>query len=237
MKAIEVKNLSFAYGQQKVLSDISFSIEEGEYVAILGPNGSGKSTLLRLLLGLLRPQKGQILLFGQEQGKFKNLNWIGYLPQRAVHFDQRFPATVEEIVGMYGSENLTWALEQVNLLEKRKELIGRLSGGQQQRALIARALCGKPKLLILDEPTSGVDPAAQEDFYKLLAHLHASLELSIILVSHDLAAVAREVERVICLNKKLFFHGSKEAFFSQEEFARLYSYPVAWLKHSEEAGQ
>ena len=237
MTAIEVLDLSFAYGEKTILDNISFTIAEGEYVAILGPNGSGKSTLLRLMLGLLKPQKGKILLFGQEQAKFKAKNWIGYLPQKASSFDQRFPATVMEVVGMYGGteEEHQWALQQVGLEERRHELIGKLSGGQQQRALIARALCGKPRLLILDEPTASLDPNTQHDLYQLLGELHNTLNLSIVLVSHDLAAVAREVERVICLNGGLFFHGKKDDFFAQEEFARLYSHPVSWIRHRRES--
>jgi zinc transport system ATP-binding protein len=238
--AIEAVEISFSYGEKTILDNISFTIEEGEYVAILGPNGSGKSTLLRLILGLLKPQKGKILLFNNELEGFKDRGWIGYLPQKAVLFDQRFPATVEEVVGMYGGskEEIDWALNQVSLEDRKTDLIGRLSGGQQQRALIARALCGKPRLLILDEPTAGIDPRVQQDFYQLLGELHRRLGLSIVLVSHDLAAVAKEVERVICLNGGFFFHGKKDDFFAQEEFTRLYSYPVSWVDHgSREAGQ
>lgn len=239
MTAIEALNLSFAYGEKTILEDISFSIEEGEYVAILGPNGSGKSTLLKLLLGLLKPQRGKILLFGQEQEKLKERGWIGYLPQKAVFFDQRFPATMEEVVGMYGGskEEIDWALRQVSLEDKKIELIGRLSGGQQQRALIARSLCGKPRLLILDEPTASLDPNTQQDFYQLLGELHRRLGLSIVLVSHDLIAVAREVERVICLNGGFFFHGKKDDFFAQEEFAHLYPYPVSLVEHNSGEGR
>ena len=236
MNAIEVQT-SPCYGEKTILDQISFEIAQGEYIAILGPNGSGKSTLLKLLLGLLKPQRGQILLFGEAQANFKNKHWIGYLPQKASFFDQRFPATVQEVVGMYGGseENKTWALQQVDLEDKKNQLIGKLSGGQQQRALIARALCGKPRLLILDEPTASLDPTTQRDLYQLLGELHKSLKLSIVLVSHDLAAVAREVERVICLNGGFFFHGKKDDFFAQEEFARLYSHPVSWIRHREEA--
>lgn len=230
MTAIEVKNLSFAYGERTVFEEVSFSIDKGEYVALLGPNGSGKSTLLKLLLGLLKPCQGSILLFGQPAAAFKK-EGIGYLPQRASSFDQRFPATVEEVVGMYGGEDadLAWALEKVDLKAERKRLIGQLSGGQQQRALVARALAGRPKLLILDEPSANLDPRGQYELYQLLGELHCTLDLTIVLVSHDTAALTKDLQRIIYLGHYLP-DGVKNT--SQDNLSSL---PFTWLGQKEGA--
>ncbi len=183
---IDIKQLSYRYEKDIVLENINLTIPEGSFLAIVGPNGSGKSTLLKLILGLLKLQKGEILLFGQEINKFKDWQKIGYVSQKANSFNTGFPATVFEVVssgltkklGMFHffkkehSKKVMDALEAVGMEKFSNRNIGELSGGQQQRVFIARALVSEPKLLILDEPTVGVDAENVDTFYQMLEDLN-----------------------------------------------------------------
>ena len=175
VNAIEADAVSFSYGSEPVLDDISFSIKRGEYVGIVGPNGGGKTTLIKLLLGLLPVQKGTLSVLAESPVKARSHGHIGYVPQRIVQAEYSFPATVEEIVlsGMtpamgigrffkeHHRENAREALKTVGIENLQHQLIGSLSGGQRQRAFIARAIVTEPDILILDEPTTGVDPMAE----------------------------------------------------------------------------
>lgn len=219
----------------RVLDRVTLRIDAGDFLGIIGPNGSGKTTLLRVLLGLLPPSSGSVTLFGTDIRRFRQWQRVGYVPQRPV-VEPRFPASVFEVVmsgcsartGLgrrYGSaerEAAQRALETVGMAAVRDRRIGRLSPGQQQRVFIARALVHRPELLILDEPTVGVDVDAQEQFYALLHRLNRELGATLVLVSHDISVVAQEVTRLACLNRSLVFHGDPGEAISSGALERLY---------------
>lgn len=219
---IEVKDVSFAYNGEEVLKDINLQIHKGDYLGIVGPNGGGKTTLLKCILGLLKPTKGRIKLFDHDAAKFKDWPQIGYVPQK-VHFDQNFPSTAKEVVamGIYGKKGLfkplqreDWdnvykALEQVNMQKLANRRIGDLSGGQQQRVFIARALVSAPQVIFLDEPTVGVDIETRSQFFTLLETLNKKLELTLVLITHDIDIILHHgVLEVAFINKELLFYGS-----------------------------
>jgi len=218
--AVELDGVSFAYlPGQRVLGDVSLEIETGEFVAIAGPNGGGKTTLLRLVLGLERPNAGRVRLFGDAPDRFRQRPKLGYLAQRA-QLGVQAPATVLEVVtagraalrpvGRLTAEDreaIEAAIERVGLSALAKRPLTRLSGGQQQRAFIAKALAPEPKLLALDEPTAGVDVAAQEALAELLARLHDELNVTILYVSHEFGAIEHVVERLVLVRERIVFDG------------------------------
>ena len=246
--AINLKNISFQYENSLVLENVSFSLQKGEFSGLIGPNGSGKSTLIKLILGILQPTHGEILLFNRPISQFKDWSKIGYVSQKANTFNGGFPATVFEVVstGLFGKMGLfRWmgkqekemvkqAIHTVGLTGYEKQNIGKLSGGQQQRAFIARALVSKPELLILDEPTVGVDENSEQQFYQLLENMHTDLNVSLLLVSHDIGAITTHVDTVACLNKKLFFHGKPSEFEANQVdiMGQLYGQNVHVLQHN-----
>lgn len=209
---IELRSVSFSYESGRVLSDVSLSIRPKDYVVLLGANGSGKTTLLKVAVGLLRPTSGAALLFGRPATDPRARELVGYVPQRAV-ISSRLPATVLEVVlagraarrrfgGFSRAERelAVPALERVGMAEFANRRIGELSGGQQHRVLIARALASDPKLLILDEPTAGVDRDSQIRFAQVLRALNRD-GVAIVIVAHDLGAVGRDVRRVLALHQ------------------------------------
>lgn len=201
---INLKNVIFGYGQENVLDGVSMSIVKGDFVGLVGHNGTGKSTLLKIILGVLTPQKGTVNLFGIPIKKFKNWEKIGYIPQKAGLAVSHIPITVEEVMRMEDTNDyaVDEALTSVDMLNYKKKLLRELSGGQQQRVFIARALVKKPELLILDEPTVGVDVKTQEKFYELMQKLNHDLHLTLLLVSHDLHTISHQVHCVMQLDKK-----------------------------------
>jgi zinc transport system ATP-binding protein len=217
---MSVKNLSFHYNGNPILERITFDIQAGDYVGIVGPNGGGKTTLLKLMLGLLKPDKGEILLSGDSIHHSEDRSRIGYVPQRGTGDDHFFPATVEEVVtsGRTASRGVfsrrvkadiaavKRAMKTADIAHLSRRRMGTLSGGERQRVMIARALAGDPAILMLDEPTSAVDAPSQEAFYTFLRKLHDQ-GLTIVIVSHDLDIVTHEVDTVLCLNKHLICHG------------------------------
>ena len=231
-----VKNLSYTYQvtstsfSSRVLDSISFSVDEGDLLGVIGPNGAGKTTLFSCMLGLLKDYRGEIRIFDQDIRKNSSvLKSIGYIPQQK-SIEQTFPATVDEIVSLgmidkekISKEKVASALKMVDLSEKKHKRIGELSGGQQQRVLIAKALVSEPKLLILDEPTTSVDVETQNKFYTLIKNLNQKNNISIIWASHDLDAVNNIANKVMCLNRTMFFHGDTSEFFSSNELIRMYS--------------
>ena len=234
---VSVTNLSYAYlvstnsSALSVLNDISFTISEGDLLEVIGPNGAGKTTLFSCMLGLLKNYRGEIKIFGQDIRKNSSLvlQSIGYIPQQK-SIEQEFPVTVQEIVslGLIGKKNLSkdklgQALEMVDLSCQNHRRIGELSGGQQQRVLIAKALVHEPRLLILDEPTTGVDVKTQNKFYSLIKNLNQKNNISIIWASHDLDAVNKVANKIMCLNRTMFFHGETSEFFANDELIRMYS--------------
>jgi zinc transport system ATP-binding protein len=249
---IEIKKLFYRYEKDVVLEDINITVPTGSFLAIVGPNGSGKSTLLKLILGLLKLQKGEILLFGQEINKFKDWQQIGYVSQKANSFNTGFPATVFEVVasgltkklGMFKffkkehSQKVFDALDSVGMKRFSNRNIGELSGGQQQRVFIARALVSEPSLLILDEPTVGVDAENVSTFYQMLSDLNKRRGITLLLVTHDIGTISDKVSHVACLNKQLHFHGETQEFeqLRTEDMSKVYGHDVHTLAHHHEHG-
>ncbi len=224
--AISLTDLSFSYGSEPVLERISLSIMPGDYVGVIGPNGGGKTTLMKLLLGLLHPQSGRVQLWGQDVHHFRDWYKIGYVPQRVDNNDFRLPITAQEIVRFAAPKGdktaAAQALEQVGISKLAHRGLRELSGGQQQKVFIAKALAGNPEVLILDEPTVGVDVRAQDDFYQLIARLNKDQGLTIVLVSHDIDVVVNEVSKLACINEGLVYHGHPKEFIEKDYLSKLY---------------
>lgn len=214
MNVLEAKDLSFAYGNTPVLDAASFTMCEGGFAALVGVNGAGKSTLLRLLLGELKPTGGHIALMGQDIGNFKSWQRIGYVPQDGLTRKASFPASVNEVVlaNLYSRiglfrfprrehrEDVRRTLELVGMQGYGCRMLGELSGGQRQRVQLAQALVSRPALLLLDEPTAGLDAQSTADFYTLLKNLNRERGLSILIVSHDLQEMPRLTDTIYCLS-------------------------------------
>ncbi|MEK6822472.1 MAG: metal ABC transporter ATP-binding protein, partial [Nanoarchaeota archaeon] len=179
---VEFEGVSFQYGREAALDNVTASISRGDYVGLIGPNGAGKTTLLKIMLGLLKPTSGEVRLFGTSLQEFRDWHRIGYVPQKATAFDPTFPVTVEEVVAM-GRFSLAGIGRPLTACDRRRihdvmrvagiaklanRHVGELSGGQQQKVFIARALASDPELLVLDEPTTGVDIRSQNEFYHFL---------------------------------------------------------------------
>jgi zinc transport system ATP-binding protein len=219
--AVELENVSFGYGGGPlVLRDVDLTVNPGELVAIAGPNGGGKTTLVRLALGLERPDAGRALLYGEPAHRFSRRATLGYLAQRA-QLDLDAPATVEEVVaagrlaagGLLGPLRrreraiIDESIDRVGLTALRSWPLAKLSGGQQQRAFIAKALAGQPSLLVLDEPTTGVDVESQDALAALLDRLHTELSVTVLYVSHEFGAIERYVERLVLVRGGILFDG------------------------------
>lgn len=227
-EVIKLENVTYRYNSDLVLENISFKADQGDLLGIIGPNGAGKTTLFSLILGLLEGYQGKITVFGEDiRNNRKVLKKIGYIPQKNI-IDKGFPATVEEIVSLGVFERKTKdkiisAIKTVGLLEQKHKRIGELSGGQQQRILIAKALVNEPQLLILDEPTTGIDLETQNKFYALLRKLNSENKITIILASHDLDAINKLANKIACVNRKMSFHGDAREFFGNEQLLKSYS--------------
>jgi len=233
---VDLKNIFFYYGEMPVLEDISFSIKQNDFLAIIGPNGGGKTTLLKIILGLSKPDRGTVKVFGKNPEEGRKL--AGYLPQN-ISFDLTFPINVFDVVimGRYkglikkysekDKKSALDALETVGMLEYRNRHISMLSAGQLQRVLIARAIAREPELLLLDEPMASVDPETQKSIYELFLELNK--KMAIVFVTHDIGAISIYIDNVLCLNRKLFYHGPKEGSLGKLEEA--YSCPVEILAH------
>jgi zinc transport system ATP-binding protein len=234
---IELSGVTYSYPDEhdSAIENVSLSVHKGDYLGIVGVNGGGKSTLLKVMVGLLTPQKGTVKLFGTDIKHYKDWSKIGYISQHISHIDTHFPMTVEEAVmmGRYAKIGLFHfpskrdkdlvkeALSQVEMLEFKNRLIGDLSGGQQQRVFIARVLTGQPEVIVLDEPTVGVDMKTQKQFYSLLQKLNTKLELTLILVSHELDIVAHEATEIAYINRELVYTGFPDKFLHSEYFEKL----------------
>jgi zinc transport system ATP-binding protein len=217
------ESVSFTYGGERVLSDVSIAVQPGEFAALVGPNGSGKSTLLRVCLGLLEPDAGRVELFGQSPRSLRDRWRVGYVPQR-LRIAPDLPATVGEVVGAGRLAKQGWwrrartvdrdavdhALESVALTHARRRRIGELSGGEQQRVLIAKALAAEPELLVLDEPIAGVDVESQALFRDSLVHLVREHGAAVLLVSHELRAVADDLDHLVVLKRQVVFDGTPD---------------------------
>lgn len=242
---IEVHNLRFSYGSNVVLDNVSFTIEQGDYVGVIGPNGGGKTTLLKILIGLLPSQAGTVRIMGTPIEAFKQKYQIGYVPQRVAQENASFPATVYEVVesgcipkkklfegvNAQDRESIERALEIAKIVDLKDRLMSDLSGGQRQRVYVARALVSQPKMLILDEPFVGIDITTQKDFYAFLKELNEQQQLTILFVSHDIDIIAEEVRSVLCLNKGLLCFGNPSLLHEPNMMENLYGKRVTHIHH------
>jgi zinc transport system ATP-binding protein len=242
---IDIRSLSFQYGTKTVLENINLQVQKGSFLGLVGPNGSGKSTLIKCILGLLQPTKGDITIFGQPINKFNHWEKIGFVSQKANSFNSGFPASVFEVVSMglfrkvglfrfltkQHKQKVREAIELVGMTDYLKQNIGELSGGQQQRVFIARALVSDPELLILDEPTVGVDIQSANNFYEMLSELNKK-GITLLLVTHDVAAMTEKVSAVACLNKQLHFHGNTKDFQENHGLSAFHGQEVHLLTHN-----
>ncbi|WP_292467182.1 ABC transporter ATP-binding protein [Methanolobus sp.] len=235
---IELKDIWVSYDSIRVLESVTLNVRDKDFLAIIGPNGGGKSTLLKVILGLITPDRGSVRLLG---GNPKDMRkYVGYVPQyHSSNLD--FPITVWDVVLMgrlshkgplqrYNEDDhkaAHEALETVGMLEFKDRQIGELSGGQKQRVFIARSLVTKPKLLILDEPSTGIDSRMQKEFYELLNRLKS--EIAIVMVTHDISAISVYIDKIGCLNRKFHYHDDKE--ISSHDLEVSYQCPVELIAH------
>ncbi len=234
---ISFEHVDFGYNSEPLLQDVNLNIHNGEMIGIVGPNGGGKTTLLRLILGLLKPDRGKILVFGESPARASHL--LGYVPQH-MQFDNRFPVSVLDVVlmGLAGKAGLgpfsrkrktaaEEALETVDLSGYRKKPFAELSGGQRQRVLIARALVSSPDMLLFDEPTANVDTSAGEKLYEILDRLNQSM--TILVVSHDIGFVNHHISSVVCVNHRVQVHPTSE--LAGQNIIDLYGNDMALIRH------
>jgi len=247
MKAVEIKNLTVRLNGREVLNNLFLSLNEGRFLGVVGPNGGGKTTLLKAILGLIKPSSGDIRVFGKSPEEvLKSGRMFGYLPQVS-KVAQDFPIRVIDIVmmGRYGRIGmLRWPKEE----DRRKALeyltvmgiedlkyvpFGELSGGQQQRTSIARALAGEPKILMLDEPNTGIDVIGQGDFYHLLKGLQKRFNITILMASHDIGTIPAYVDEIACLNYTFHYQGEPVGALNETVLNDLFGKDVDLLHHTD----
>lgn len=238
--AICLNKVSFSYGAQEALRDITLHVEQGCNLGIIGQNGGGKTTLLKIILGLLEGYSGTVTVAGHspiDVCEYGNI--VGYVPQKH-EFEPRFPVSVRQVVrmGLCGKtgwikphskgdlDHSEWLIEQVGMIDLAERPIGDLSGGQQQRAFIARALAAGPRILLMDEPTVGVDVKGQKQFADLIQGLQEKLGLTVVIVSHDLRAIAATCEKVACINRTLHYHDSPDGL-TPELLNEIFQHDIA----------
>ena len=233
---VSTELLACNYREGRVLEDISFQVERGDYVGIVGPNGSGKSTLVKALLGLVTISKGSASLFGTPLSNFKDWHKVGYLPQSLHLVNPVFPATVHETVGLgllslkrfpkrlnrADKEKIDLTLDELGILDLKLKLIGELSGGQLQRVLLARAIVNDPELLVLDEPTAALDPETRGRFYAMISDINRSRGVTVMLVTHDSGTIGEHASKMLYLDKKLLFYGSFDEFCHSPEMSSMF---------------
>lgn len=225
-------DVSVDFGSSNVLNKINFCIDEGEIAAIVGPNGAGKTTLLKAILGLI-PYKGKITLQGARIQN--NYDKLGYVPQK-FNFDKTFPITVKEFISLtikpIKKYRINEVLDEVDMTKFANKMIGELSGGQLQRVLIARALINEPRLLLLDEPTTGVDIDGMTAFYDLIDHLNKEHKTTIVMISHEINVVYSYATFVLCLNRDLYCQGIPKTALTKEVMKAMYGKDVDVMPHS-----
>lgn len=234
------------YGSAVVLEDIYLTVDPGEILSIVGPNGSGKSTLLRTAMGFTPPSAGEVRVYGLPPADIRRSGLVGYLPQRSA-YNADFPLSAFDVVAMSryarativerlhteDRKEIDSALDRVEMSQHRDRHFGSLSGGERQRVLIARALALHPRMLILDEPSTGLDAVAQDNFYRLLVDLRDNEGMTIIIVSHDIGSVSAIVDRVACLKQKIHFHGRPSDGMPTEALEKVFGRDVYFLHHDQ----
>lgn len=246
-EAIRIEDVSVIVKGKEILKNINLVLREGNFLGIVGPNAGGKTTLIRTILGLNRPSTGTVRVFGKKpEALHEKESIFGYLPQH-MNIDPQFPASALDIVlmGRYREAGLfRWpgradrkkavaCMAMLGVENLQHVQYHQLSGGQQQRISIARALAGEPKILILDEPSTGIDVVGQEDFYHLLKGIKKKMNLTILMVSHDIGAVTAYVDEISCLNISLYYHGNPLGALNDKVLTSLYGKNVDLLMHSD----
>lgn len=231
---IELKNIYARYNGETILKDVNLKIRENDFIGIIGPNGGGKTTLLRVILGLLKPFKGEVVVHNKNKQPF-----FGYLPQYN-NFDTNFPINLTEVIlsGLmsekrlykrYTSEDISKAdelMKRTGIWDYRKSNIGEISGGQMQRALLCRAIISSPRILILDEPITYVDSNFENELYQILDELNK--EMAIVMVSHDIGMISSNVKSIACINRELHYHDSNKITVEQ---LNSYGCPIDLITH------
>ena len=229
---LEVKDLTVRFAGCTALDRVSFTIEKDAIIAVIGPNGSGKTTLLKAILGLV-PHQGEIRLFSNPARQV--LPQVGYVPQRFA-FDPTFPLTVEEFINLTCRKPeklpLGGILDEVGMKDFKGKLIGELSGGQLQRVLLAHALVHRPRILFLDEATSGIDIEGLSDIYSIIHRLNREHGVTVMMVSHEISMVYKFTDRIICLNRDLISHGETRTALTREVLKKLYGDSADLRNHS-----
>lgn len=222
---ISTKGLGFDYGEGWVFHKLDLEIEQGDFVAVIGANGAGKSTLLKMLANIMPPTAGEIFYYGQNAKDFTDWHKLGYVAQNPAKMQRNFPISVEEVValGLVRAGTICHrftsaekaaveeALANFNLLDLRKRRIGELSGGQQQRVFLARAMVHKPEILLLDEPTTGIDTQTKIALYEKLKEINATQGVTIVMISHDLDLAAETAKSALCIDHGVCFRGDVHA--------------------------
>jgi zinc transport system ATP-binding protein len=236
---ITVSDLSFTYGNETVLRDVSLSVKAGDFVGVIGPNGGGKTTLLRLILGVLDPSRGSVRLLGDHPRRTRVQ--AGYVPQETSS-NKLFPISVFDValMGKMGDRGLfhrftredrrqaSETLEELGMYHLRHKSIGELSGGQRQKVLLARALVGNPRILFLDEPTASIDTRGQDEIYEILRKLNEA-GATVVLVTHNVSAVSAYIKSIACVNRDLFFH--PDGVLDEATITKAYGCPVDIVAH------
>ncbi len=244
---VEIRDVGVRYANGVVaLEGITLDVNERDLIALIGPNGAGKSTLLKVILGLIKPTTGTVRLLGSED-LTKDLKYVGYVPQSAQARDANLPFSVFETVmlgrtpqaGLFhgiGSKDrrkVEEVLKLFGIFELKDRRIGQLSGGQSQRVFLAKAMVADPKLLLLDEPTSGVDTTSKTEFYNTLERLNKETGITVILCSHDIGVITKIANRVLCINRNQFFCGENADFHASTEIHKMYNHPVEIMDHDD----
>lgn len=244
---VEMRDVSVRYSNGVLALDgINIDVNEKDLIALIGPNGAGKSTLLKVILGLTRPTSGSVKLFGT-QDLIKNLKYVGYVPQSAQARDANLPFNVYETVmlgrtphaGLFHGieaqdrQKVEEVLKLFGIYELKDRKIGQLSGGQSQRVFLAKAMVADPKLLLLDEPTSGVDTTSKGEFYSILERLNKEKGITVVLSSHDIGVITKIANRVLCINRSQFFCGENTDFSASAEIHKVYDHPVEIMDHDD----
>ena len=245
---VELRDVSVRYAANGVLAldGINLNVNDKDLIALIGPNGAGKSTLLKVILGLIKPTTGTVRLLGSDD-LTKNLKYVGYVPQSAQARDANMPFSVFETVmlgrtphaglfhgvGAKDRQKVEEVLKLFGIFELKDRKIGQLSGGQSQRVFLAKAIVADPKLLLLDEPTSGVDTSSKTEFYQTLERLNKETGIAVILCSHDIGVITKIANRVLCINRSQFFCGENADFNASTEIQKVYNHPVEIMDHAD----